>query len=212
MPVVYDVLPGSPDLHGSITDDWRSAAVAQIDRYPWGGSGCDTEARLLVDEDGFSVQFRCADDPSAEVTELNGPVSTDACAEWFVSPDGEDYLNLEINSRGTLLVGVGQNRPDRRFIDHSLADRIDVRTGEADGEDEVRWWVAARIPFDVLETFAGFERPQPGDRWAGNFYRTTADGAFAVWTPPQAESPDFHRPDSFGELRFASALGPLGKG
>lgn len=212
MPAVYDVTFGSPALHGSVIGDWESAAVARIDRYPWGGGGCDTEARVLVDEDGLSVQFRCDDDPSAEVTQLNGPVSTDACAEWFVSAGGDEYVNVEINSLGTLLVGVGPSRTNRRLIDEELAERLTVRTGDGGGASESGWWVAARLPFDVLEEVAGFEPPEPGDRWIGNFYRTTGDGTFGVWCSPRTESPDFHRPSAFGALRFADALGPLGEG
>ena len=57
----------------------------------------------------------------AVVTENNGPVWTDSCVEFFLSPEGNDvYYNLEMNCIGAAFIGLSQKRrTDRSCVRRS---------------------------------------------------------------------------------------------
>lgn len=204
-------------LCGDPSGQWAAADVAEIDNYPWYSAGGkqSTEARLLYDAQAIYAQFRCEDEHIfARTTELNGPVCEDSCVELFVSVEpeaGPDYFNLEINCCGTVLMGFGPGRGERRRITPEPASGIRVVTSIAEATKEessadAGWWVATRVPFDVLGRFVGLEvKPQAADLWRGNFYRCggKTDPQHACWNSIEAPRPDFHRPEFFGQLRFA---------
>lgn len=65
-------------------------------------------AKMMYDENSLYVIFQVNDCFVRSITEeYNGRVSTDACVEFFFSPDTnlpERYFNLEINAGGTPLM------------------------------------------------------------------------------------------------------------
>jgi hypothetical protein len=65
-------------------------------------------AKMVYDENNLYVIFRVNDRyVRSVIEEYNGPVSTEACVEFFFSPDTslpERYFNLEINAGGTPLM------------------------------------------------------------------------------------------------------------
>jgi hypothetical protein len=67
------------------------------------------------------------------------------------------------------------------------------------------WSVAYRLPLALFAKLYG-EDIQPGRRAAANFYKCGDDTAvphYGAWSPVKTASPDFHRPEFFGELVFA---------
>lgn len=205
------------ELTGQVSGAWAGAEVARIDEFPWYKAGRKqaTEVRALWDDEGLYIQFLATDvHIFSKVIDLNGPVCTDSCVEFFATIDparGPDYFNFESNCCGVLLVGWGPDRHTRKPISAELARRISVASSEsppakAESPSDRSWWLAAALPFDVLSEFSGTTiRPQKGTVWRGNFYRCggATDDQYACWNPIVSPRPDFHLPEHFGELQFA---------
>ena len=198
---------------------WGRAEAIEIACFPWYESGerQATTARLLYDEKALYVQYRCKDRHiSCEHAELNSSVCRDSCVELFASIEPErapDYFNLETNACGTMLMGFGPGREGRNRIRQETASRIRIVTSvpgptKEESPDDDGWWLAASVPFEALAEFTGRPvRPRAGTVWRGNLYRCggKTDDQYACWNPIDAPAPDFHRPESFGELRFAAS-------
>lgn len=221
-------LPASPALEAA----WQSAAWSHaqtlvVDRfhakpdplYP------NTQARLLYDEAGIHVFFRVEDrHVRSVVTAYQGPVSRDACVEFFMEPDGQrGYLNIEVNAGGTLLMkyhdprlrpGDQESPPgfklvlvpweqgQRVRIHHSLPKVVDPEIATP-----VVWHVQYFVPFEVLEAHFGSLRPVSGRTWRANFYKissATSHPHRATWAPipPEARAAGFHQPRFFAPIRF----------
>jgi len=143
-------------------------------------------------------------------------VCTDSCVELFLTPGTdlrEGYFNIEMNCGGTALFrhqfGRGTGRRDVAWEDgrrlapsHTLPSRV-----EPELPGPVTWSVAYRVPFDVLARYAPVARPRPGVEWRANLYKcgdATSHPHWLSWSPVDVPGPDFHRPEFFGVLRFAS--------
>ncbi len=216
----YTIQPATQPvpLNGWTFDSpWSLADVLQIDSYPWysGGGKQATQVRLLYDDEAIYAQFHCEDKHIfSRVVELNGCVHKDSCVELFMTIDprrGPDYFNIEMNCCGTLLMGYGPQRHSRASLAPSLADGIRIATSisaptKDESPDDDGWWIVASVPFSVIGELAGRDvRPASGDLWRANLYRCggKTDPQLACWNHIELRHPDFHRPEFFGEMRFA---------
>lgn len=140
----------------------------------------------------------------------NGPVWEDACVEFFSVPDAEDgiYYNMECNCAGTLLVGAGVGRENRRRAPQEVLDRVQRWTslGRASFEERVgecSWELALLIPCSTF--FLHDLRSLDGLTMTGNFYKCgdkLRTPHFLSWNPIDLPSPNFHCPQFFGRLKF----------
>jgi hypothetical protein len=90
-----------------------------------------TKAKLLYDEEYIYGIFKVEDRyVQCKVQEINGPVSTDSCVEFFFSPYEKHplkYFNLEINCGGVpLLHYVTVPRKEYLFLDAEQVERIEI--------------------------------------------------------------------------------------
>jgi len=174
-----------------------------------------TQVKVIYDDNSLYVIFR-VDDCYVRCREqvCNGPVSNDACVEFFFSPDNEKpqrYFNLEVNCGGTPLMRYNII-PRKEFITlepelikeieiaHSLPAWVDPEITEP-----ITWTVECRIPFTLLEKFSRVSLPKTGVNWRANFYKTAAQGTnphWITWSLVQSSKPDFHLPAFFGALKF----------
>ncbi|CAM3706705.1 carbohydrate-binding family 9-like protein [Pontibacter korlensis] len=146
----------------------------------------------------------------ARYRSINEPVYKDSCVEFFLSfGDDGTYYNLEVNCLGTCLLAYGRGRDNRKLLPASIVSAIEHLahlkvcnhgcTGKA-------WELTLRIPAWVfsehqLERFSGLQA-------RGNFYKCGEDlpaPHYLAWQPIEAPEPDFHRPEQFGRISFASA-------
>lgn len=137
----------------------------------------------------------------------DGNIWEDSCCEFFVeNPKESKYCNFEINCIGRLLNGIGTGRNDRtrrspedlkRIIRHSTLEPIAY-----DEKDRIfTWGVAMLIPFDLI----GVSPERLPKSLKANFYKCgdkTAHPHFLSWSPVGCPTPDFHRPEYFGEIIF----------
>ncbi len=175
------------------------------------------QARVLFDDDAIYVIWRVEDTHvTSVINEYNGPVSRDSCVEFFFEPHPARYFNIEINAGGTLLFRHNQTQPDGSYkrevvneviardivISHSLPPVIAPPI-----ESNVTWFIAYKVPFDMLEKLAGPLRPVAGKTWRANFYKILGDpknphAHWGTWSPIVILS--FHQPQHFAPLHFES--------
>ena len=189
--------------------NWNDIPAASIDNFFWyEGHTPETTAKLVFVEDfGFILRMTCAEtNPKAVYTQYNEPVYTDSCMEFFCDYLGDGrYINMEMNSLGTLLSCIGADRNARTPV----ADYTDGKLFDVKGEVcEGYWQVTATIPTSLLCKILGVDSIPFGKGYTlrGNFYKC-GDGTevvhFGMWNPVRTEKPDFHRPEYFGNLVIA---------
>lgn len=175
-------------------------------------------ARVACDADGLTVRFRLEDRYiRSVVTTVNGPVCTDSCVELFLQPGTGGYFNMEVNAGGTMLMyyiedatplpGVGFAR-FTPVADTDIA-QIDCVTSlpsvvEPEIHTPVTWEAGWRVPFTLLERYAGPIQYTSGMTWRGNFYKCadqTSHPHWLSWAPITGES--FHQPSAFGTFQLS---------
>lgn len=177
-----------------------------------------THARLIFDDRGIAGYFTVRDRYVRSVlTELNGPVCTDSCVEFFVAPDvGTGYFNFEFNCGGTMLCshvidprrsGNGFNEwrsvgpEDAKLVEchHTMPAVVDPEITEP-----VDWQLGFHVPFTLFERYFGALGDLRGRTWRANFYKCgdrTSHPHWASWSP--VDRLDFHMPTCFSDLLFA---------
>lgn len=196
---------------------WKNVKEIPIDNYMGAMPAFHPSARakMMYADENLYVIFRVQDRYIRCVTQnFNGPVSTDACVEFFFSPDTsspDSYFNFEINCGGTALMGyhtiphkncktVEVDDIKQIKIAHSLPELIDAEITEP-----VTWTIEYRIPLALLEKYANITRPKAGVTWKANFYKTASNSSnphWITWSFVDNPTPNFHLPDFFGTLKF----------
>jgi hypothetical protein len=196
---------------------WRRANTIEITNYTGKIPAFLPKAKvkMLYDNENVYVIFQVHDRyVRSVVEEYNGRVSSDACVEWFFSPDvvlPDHYFNLETNAGGTPLMAFhifgkkeyekfSKEELDRIEIAHSLPKKVDPEiTGE------ITWTIEYKLPVDLLQKHSSVTLPRHGITWNANFYKTASKGSnihYITWTPVISEVPNFHLPEFFGQIKF----------
>ena len=137
-------------------------------------------------------------------SQINGSVWEDSCVEFFISLDDTAYYNFEFNCIGTALAGYGPSRTQRSLLPETLVEQIATRSVMDRLDDKsVHWALTVRIP-RIL-----FIHHQPltlsGLQPRANFYKCgdlLPEPHFITWSGIQTPAPDFHVPESFGQLHI----------
>lgn len=179
--------------------------LGAIDQYPWDEKNYRPQGELTLsyDESALYVKLFAPIKEALTIltTEDNGPVWEDNCLEFFFAPFGreEDYLNIECNPVGAMVIGKGAGRHDRRSVVAELKPQMNVKTTRWDG---LGWETCYRIPFAAVSAVYGKDfAPKKGDQFCFNAYlcgEKTPIMHFGSWSPIDAPAPDFHRPECFG--------------
>lgn len=170
-------------------------------------------AKLAYDDDHLFLYFSVADKHVFfNVVDDNGPVSKDACVEFFFAPDEREptyYFNLEINVGGVALM---RYNADNLRASISIADlktiaitsSLSLKQGQVI-DDPVEWEIRCNIPINILKKYAVITAPGSGVIWRGNFYKTAGTGLnkhWITWAKVESVAPRFHMPAYFGKLMF----------
>lgn len=181
-----------------------------------------TEAKLLRSPAALHGFFRVRDRYVRCVHErFQQAVYKDSCVEFFVQPTTDGgYFNFEFNCGGAMLASyiIDPTRVEHGFKDftrltagqgslvsiyHSLPPLVEPEMG-----DDVTWLIEFRIPFALLEQYAGPLGDPAGRVWRANFYKCgdeTSHPHWAAWSP--VDELNFHLPRCFGRIRFAGVSG-----
>ena len=137
------------------------------------------------------------------------PVYEDSCVEFFCMPVGASkYCNFEFNCIGTCLATSRKSKTED-IVPFTPEEMKTIKRYPSIGrrafnemEGMFEWELTVEIPFKLM----GVDSANLPDKLLGNFYKC-ADGTdsmhFVSWSPIKTSSPDFHRPEFFGELIFA---------
>ncbi|HNY29216.1 MAG TPA: carbohydrate-binding family 9-like protein [Candidatus Sumerlaeota bacterium] len=141
-------------------------------------------------------------------TRTHGAVYNDSCVEFFVSFDGTNYYNFEINCIGTPHVAYGSSRNGRKFVPEPLVDKMVIQStlGNRPFEEKAggfEWAMTVRIPVEcfAFDTIASLS----GVRATANFYKVGSGMSvphYVTWAPVGTEAPDYHRPEYFAGIHF----------
>lgn len=139
----------------------------------------------------------------------NGRVWEDSCCEFFSQIPGDDfYYNMECNCTGRLLIGCGPVREGRHLAPASVLDK--VQRWSSLGSDDIAlvegdfsWNMVLIIPKEAW--FQSNVLSFDGMKMKANIYKCgdkLSQPHFLSWNKIDIETPDFHRPDFFGEMRM----------
>jgi len=177
-----------------------------------------THVRVLHDNSGLHGIFR-VQDRYVRCVRMNyfDEVWKDSCVELFIEPRaGRGYFNIEFNCAGAYLCSHIRNaeRTPDGFKDFTklapeIGKLIKVRsslTGPIDPEiaEPLTWYLWFFIPRSLFEHYLGPLQEFGGQIWRGNFHKCAEEVShphWATWSP--VDELNFHRPQCFGEFRFA---------
>jgi len=145
-------------------------------------------------------------DIKAVCNQDNGRIWEDSCVEFFIAFNEDSYYNIECNCIGKLLIAKGSKREGRIPLPETLLKNIDRWSSLGYLPVENRsgnWEVSLVIPKEIFypEITKSFDNVKA----KGNFYKCgdcLQTPHFLSWNPIRSETPDFHRPEFFGELVF----------
>ena len=183
--------------------DWSAVPRLQVGHVLWTPDyGIRASGQFCHDADHLYIRLRAVEqDIRAEYTAPLSMVCHDSCLEFFFMPEGEDrYLNFEINPNGCLHLGFGQDRYDRKnALPPDPRETFGIRTGRTDDG----WEASYRIPGSFLRTF--YPAFSCTGRLRANVYKCgdlTPYPHYLAWNPVASATPDFHRPECFGEMEI----------
>ncbi len=170
----------------------------------------DVSVQIAWNDEELFLQYKVTEQSVMAITsESNGPVWTDSCVEFFLSPEGnDDYYNLEMNCIGTVLLGFRKKGEKPVHAEAALIERIRrvSSLGSSPFQEklgEMSLQITAAIPWNVF--FSHRIDFVSGTKMRGNFYKCgdhLSVPHFVSWTKIGTDKPNFHCPEFFGGLEF----------
>jgi len=199
---------------GIINDEiWQIVPAADIEFAPWDENGYrpKSSAKVFYTEDALHVMLESFEtEIKAVYRNMNDPVYKDSCLEFFLYPNPEldrRYMNFEFNPLGTMLLGVGEGRNDRKFLYIDWKEVFCVKTAimeqTPENNSQCFWSVQFCIPFEFIKSIYGNVEFVSSHKMKGNFYKCgdeTRYPHYLCWNNILKSTPDFHVPEFFGEL------------
>lgn len=208
MTKTYEIVKQSQEYSRS---ELQSQIPLKLEHYLWEDNGYQPEVqvRLGYTNEKLQVLFRTYEkDPLIRYHQMNDPVFTDSCVEFFVQPTPDSdarYLNFEINAAGTLLLGLGVGRDRVRLTDvDPKTFQIQPQVNCTDPVDDRTYWeLQYEIPFQFIQSHFPDFKVESGARLKGNFYKCgndTAQPHYGCWNLIELDTPNYHVSEFFGEL------------
>jgi hypothetical protein len=151
----------------------------------------------------FQVHGNCL---RAVNTKDNQNVFEDSCVEFFVKQQDSDfYYNFEFNCIGVCKAAKHiKDRYNATDFTQEQLQKIDRwsslgKRAFHEMSGIFSWELCVRIPFELIDV----DTEKLPEKLLGNFYKcadATEQPHYVSWHPIKTESPDFHRPDFFGEM------------
>jgi hypothetical protein len=188
-------------------------AVLALDTVNWVAPKSIPQVILHAGYDARNLflHFKVKEESVIALSAANhGTVWLDSCVEMFCAPAGDgQYYNLEMNCIGKALMACGSSRGTSRRLPLETLALVKIKSslGETTFSERsggVAWSLTASVP---LAAFARHPLGDPrGQTWRANFYKCgedLKDPHYLSWNLIDYVEPDFHRPEHFGEIRFA---------
>ena len=187
------------------TPDWSAVPTVELHHTGWLAEvPVRAWAQLCADDDGLWVRLEAEESPvRATLCEPLDEVYNDSCLEFFLAPDPNDsrYINFEFNPLGNIYLGFSSTRPNRV---RQIVGSVEALFRPAPFFTRKGWGIIYHIPYDFIRNY--FPNFLPHGEMAGNFYKCgdmTLQPHYLSWMKMNTDTPDFHRRQDFGVLRFA---------
>lgn len=178
----------------------------------WRGKNADstreTQVQLLWTRENLYLRFQCRYReitvfPDAEPNGRRDQLWDRDVAEVFLQPEPAralHYLEFEVSPNGQWI----DLAIDRTTVPHQKRDLKSGLKRRTHLDTRMKLWTAElAIPMKSLA--AHFD---PSQRWRVNFYRVEGKEEprfYSAWSPTNTPRPNFHVPESYGELMFRDA-------
>ena len=184
--------------------EWAGIPWVELTHTGWlEPCAISARARLCHDGEKLYVCLEAREAPiRATLTGKLEQVCDDSCLEFFFAPKVGDkrYFNFEWNPLGTLYLGFGAERPTRV---RQLVKKPEELFQPEPFRTEQGWGIQFQIPAAFLALY--FPEYDLKGEAAGNFYKCgdrTETVHYLAWSPLSSSTPDYHRRQDFGILRF----------
>ena len=188
--------------------NWRIAPRLSID-LTWRGEAAPPELATTVlvlwTRSEVIFGFECAyteldmDEEFDPNQERHGLWDRDVCEAFIRSPlepNDQNYKEFEVAPTGQWC----DLKIDRRQSTHDWQWQSGMRTAAEIDRAKKSWRVMMAIPFAAFG-----RRPQTGEVWKANLFRISkhhGERQYLALSPTATESPNFHVPENFIDLRF----------
>ncbi len=197
---VYNVLR----FYSSV-EEFEKDCFHRLTNYHWESDPPyrpNTYFKMGVVGEDLVAKLQCYEEnPKAIYTERDDPMYKDSCLEFFVAPleDREEYINVEMNSKGAFLCEFGKGKYDRVFL-KTLTDASPI-VEAFKGEDMqgAFWGVTVKLTKDFLSEVFKTENIDFTTVKA-NFYKCGDDCEnphYLAFSPVTTLPPGFHNPECF---------------
>jgi hypothetical protein len=202
---------GSANGIDAIADRLRKAGKHPLAYAPWSDkypSKASVQFAITFGNDSLYLQYDVAEPVvQAAYGKNNEPVYQDSCVEAFFSFDGgESYYNFEFNCIGTVLAAFGRSKTSREFLPDTVLQQLKSQSiVRKEGGVWVNWEFTVAIPYSAFQYHP--VTSLQGQQCRANFYKcgdNLPEPHFLCWSPIQSMEPNFHLPEFFGTLSFAS--------
>lgn len=183
LPILWEEIPAYEISHALWNTTYQPKALARL---------------AYIENDALYINMFVEEkNPKADYHKQNDPVYKDSCLECFINLNPlhqVEYLNIEVNANGAMLMGFGKDRHARQRIEEELTI--------GSFKNERGWGFTLILPIEFLKQFF----TEIGHEWRGNFYKCgdeTKEVHFLSWSEVKEEKPDFHCPQWFGKLTLS---------
>ncbi len=187
--------------------DFSLAQTAEICNFQWMDNGYAPKTQawvVFVKGEGFHVRIRTYEkNPRATYKNYMDNVCGDSCLEFFFNfnpSESGEYINFESNALGTVNSSIGSGRHDRIPVLEKCWDSLP----EVNVTVEEDWWqIEYLLDIERLEKAFGKIDINRGAKYRANFYKCGDETEFehyGMWKPVEKPTPDYHCPETFGEL------------
>ena len=187
--------------------EFNSIEIVNWKEYPYQP---DVKFRAAHTGDAILLHYQVTEaSVRAVATADDGRVWEDACVEFFLSPESNDfYYNFECNCAAKLLLHGGPAGGERPGAAEDVLKSVKrwASLGTEPFEERVgecTWEVALVIPASAI--FRHEIADLNGKTMRANFYKCgdlLQTPHFLSWSPIDLPQPKFHCPEFFGEIVF----------
>ena len=203
-PASASEVPALMDANGV---EWNPIEVVNWKEYPYQPV---VKFRAAHTGDAILLHYQVTEaSVRAVATQDDGRVWEDACVEFFLSPEGNDfYYNFECNCATKLLLHGGLAGTERPGASEEVLKSVKrwSSLGTEPFEEKVgecTWEVALVVPTSAI--FRHEIDSLNGKTMRANFYKCgdlLQTPHFLSWSPIDLPQPKFHCPEFFGEIKF----------
>ena len=159
----------------------------------------------VVGED-LVAKLQCYEEnPRAVFENRDDPIYRDSCLEFFVAPiEGrEEYVNVEMNSKGAFLCEFGKGKYDRVFVSSLTDSSPIVEAFKSEDMNGAFWGVTVKLTKAFLQELYKIEKFDFTTVKA-NFYKCGDDCEiqhYLAFSPVTTLPPGFHNPECFAVFK-----------